>query len=103
MQRALGRHTMLQGCWRMDRVPNCTTGGGGALSTLELTEVTGAEAESRLAAIWCLLEAHALTSPTLKTRSTNTLMSISLTFKSKCDCELVKTALEATRLPNGGS
>jgi hypothetical protein len=40
------------------------------LSTLlQLTEISEAEAEGLLAAIWCVLEAHALGSPMVHVRS----------------------------------
>ena len=82
----------------MDHTSNCTIDRRGTPSTLELRGMTGAEAERRLAAIWCVLEAHALTSPTLEARSTDALMSIILTFESAHDCQLVTTALEASPL-----
>jgi hypothetical protein len=82
----------------MDRTSNCTTDARRAPSTLELAGMAGAEAERQVAAIWCVLEAHALASPIVEVRSANALVIISLTFESADDCQLVKTALEPNSL-----
>jgi len=60
-----------------------------AQSTLELEGLSMAQAERLLAAIWCVLEAHALASPSMEVRSAAGLIDISLTFGSAEDCSIV--------------
>jgi hypothetical protein len=60
-----------------------------AQSTLELEGLSMEQAERLLAAIWCVLEAHALASPTMEVRSAAGLIDISLSFGSAEDCSIV--------------
>jgi hypothetical protein len=59
-------------------------------STLQLTALSMEQAECLLAAIWCVLEAHGVASPTLEVRPAAGLIAISLAFRSAEDCSLVE-------------
>ena len=64
-----------------------------ASSALHLRGIALKEAERLLTAIWCVLEAHALPSPTLEVREVGpgaSLIDISLIFGSAEDCSLVQ-------------
>jgi hypothetical protein len=61
---------------------------------LQLTEISEAEAERLLAAIWCILEAHALGSPMMHIRSSaKGLLDLRLIFRNAEDCALVEANL----------
>jgi len=77
----------------MDAMPNYLAGAARAPSTLELTGVTGAQAERVLAAIWQILEAYSLASPIIEVNSVNGEFDISLTFGSAKDCALVENSV----------
>ena len=68
-----------------------------APATLQLVGVSTEQAERLLAAIWCVLEAHALASPTIKVRSAAGLIDISLTFGSAEDCSIVRACWRRAR------
>ena len=68
-----------------------------APATLQLVGVSTEQAERLLAAIWCVLEAHALASPTIKVRSAAGLIDISLTFGSAEDCSIVRACWRSAR------
>jgi hypothetical protein len=61
---------------------------------LQLTEISEAEAERLLVAIWRVLEAHALGSPILDVRSpAKGLLDLRLIFRNTEDCALVEANL----------
>jgi hypothetical protein len=66
-------------------------------ATLQLTAISMEQAESLLAAIWCVLEAHAVASPTLEVSSAADLIDISLTFRSAEDCSLIRGCWQSAR------
>ena len=68
--------------------------GASPSTLLELTEISEPEAERLLAAIWCVLEAHALGSPMMHIRSSaKGLLDLRLIFRNAEDCALVEANL----------
>jgi len=63
-----------------------------ASSKLELVGLSMDQAERLLAAIWCVLEAYSLATPTVEVRpaAAADLTDISLTFRSVEDCSIVR-------------
>jgi hypothetical protein len=68
-----------------------------APSTLALVGLSMEQAECLLAAIWCVLEAHALPSPAMDVRSAAGSVDISLTFGSAEDCSIVSACWRSAR------
>jgi hypothetical protein len=63
-------------------------------SSLQFTETSAAETERLIAAVWRVLEEHALESPTVDVRSSRIgFFYISLNFCSAEDCALVMANL----------
>ncbi len=64
---------------------------------IELTGLSEVEAECRVARIWCILEAYHLATPAIAVKSHDgNLLSLSITFRSAMDAELVKRALSSS-------
>lgn len=59
-------------------------------ATLQLRAISMEQAECLLTAVWCVLETHAVASPTLEVSLASDLIDISLTFRSAEDCSLVR-------------
>jgi hypothetical protein len=68
-----------------------------APATLQLVGVSMEQAERLLAAIWFVLEARALASPTIRVRSAAGLIDISLTFGTAEDCSIVRACWQSAR------
>jgi hypothetical protein len=69
---------------------------------LEVTKISEAEAERLLAAIWRILEAHALGSPMMDVRSpAQGLIDLRLIFRNAADCALVEANLPMIRCSYG--
>jgi hypothetical protein len=64
-----------------------------AASSMQVNGIDESEADHLLAAVWCVLERHALATPLLDVRSANRFIDITLTFHSPGDCAVVKAAL----------
>jgi hypothetical protein len=77
----------------VDRTPNNVTGASRAPSSLSFRLRTEPEAERLLAAIWCILEDCALTSPIVQVRLVSPFIEMSFTFASAADCTLVENNL----------
>jgi hypothetical protein len=77
----------------VDRTPNSVTGASRAPSGLTFRLMSEPEAEQLLAAVWCILEDYALTSPILRVRLVNPFIEMSLIFASAADCALVENSL----------
>jgi hypothetical protein len=82
-----------RGDFAMHAVSNYPAGAAKTRSTLELTGITGAQAEWVLAAIWRILETYSLASPIVEVAPVNGQFDISLTFGSAKDCALVENCL----------
>jgi hypothetical protein len=64
-----------------------------ASSTIHLNGIGECDAERSLAAVWRILEEHALPTPLLDVRSANASLDITLTFQSPKDCAAVEAEL----------
>src|SRR5215831_16864108 len=62
-------------------------------STIQLNGIGESDAERLLAAVWRILEEHALPTPLLDVRSANASLDIRLTFQSPGDCAAVEAEL----------
>ena len=73
-----------------------------APATLQLVGVSTEQAERLLAAIWRILEAHALGSPMMDVRSpAQGLIDLRLIFRNAADCALVEANLPMIRCSYG--
>jgi hypothetical protein len=82
----------MRGGFAVDRTPNNVTGASRAPSNLSF-RLREPEAERLLAAIWCILEECALTSPIVDVRPVSLFIEMSFTFASAADCTLVENTL----------
>lgn len=89
----LDRRDFMRGGFAVDRTTNNVTGASRAPSGLMFRLWTEPEAERLVAAIWCILEDCALTSPILQIRLVRPFIEMSFTFASAADCTLVATNL----------